>query len=111
MGYVMSTLMPPLIPSGHGEQLADRQDWRPPCAPCLNARAQPNCLVRLPNKITQPPCRALGYNAIQIMAIQEHAYYGSFGYHVTNFFAASSRCGTPEELKALIDEAHRWVGG
>lgn len=54
-----------------------------------------------------PRIRALGYNAIQIMAIQEHAYYGSFGYHVTNFFAASSRCGTPDELKAMIDEAHR----
>uniref|UniRef100_A0A7R9V751 1,4-alpha-glucan branching enzyme n=1 Tax=Chlamydomonas euryale TaxID=1486919 RepID=A0A7R9V751_9CHLO len=54
-----------------------------------------------------PRIRKLGYNAIQIMAVQEHAYYGSFGYHVTNFFAASSRCGTPEELKALIDEAHR----
>ena len=47
-----------------------------------------------------------GYNAIQIMAIQEHPYYGSFGYHVSSFFAASSRFGTPEELKALIDEAH-----
>ena len=35
-----------------------------------------------------PRIRALGYNTIQIMAIQEHAYYGSFGYHVTNFFAA-----------------------
>ncbi len=54
-----------------------------------------------------PRIRKLGYNAIQIMAIQEHAYYGSFGYHVTNFFAASSRCGTPDELKAMIDEAHR----
>nr|BAF98234.1 starch branching enzyme II [Parachlorella kessleri] len=54
-----------------------------------------------------PRIRSLGYNAIQIMAIQEHAYYGSFGYHVTNFFAASSRCGTPDELKAMIDEAHR----
>ena len=54
-----------------------------------------------------PRIRKLGYNAIQIMAIQEHAYYGSFGYHVTNFFAASSRCGTPDELKSLIDEAHR----
>ena len=42
-----------------------------------------------------------------IMAIQEHPYYGSFGYHVSNFFAASSRFGTPDELKALIDEAHR----
>lgn len=47
-----------------------------------------------------------GYNCIQIMAIQEHPYYGSFGYHVSSFFAASSRFGTPEELKHLIDEAH-----
>jgi len=47
-----------------------------------------------------------GYNTIQIMAIQEHPYYGSFGYHVSSFFAASSRFGTPEELKQLIDEAH-----
>ncbi|KAK9835549.1 hypothetical protein WJX74_002755 [Apatococcus lobatus] len=54
-----------------------------------------------------PRVRSLGYNAIQIMAVQEHAYYGSFGYHVTNFFAASSRFGTPDELKALVDEAHR----
>ncbi len=48
-----------------------------------------------------------GYNCIQIMAIQEHPYYGSFGYHVSSFFAASSRFGTPEELKGLIDAAHR----
>ncbi|MBQ0073004.1 MAG: alpha amylase C-terminal domain-containing protein [Prevotella sp.] len=48
-----------------------------------------------------------GYNCIQMMAIQEHPYYGSFGYHVSNFFAPSSRFGTPEELKALIDEAHK----
>jgi len=47
-----------------------------------------------------------GYNAIQLMAIQEHPYYGSFGYHVSNFFAVSSRFGTPEDLKMLIDEAH-----
>lgn len=47
-----------------------------------------------------------GYNAIQIMAIQEHPYYGSFGYHVSSFFAPSSRFGTPEELKALVDDAH-----
>ena len=46
-----------------------------------------------------------GYNCIQIMAIQEHPYYGSFGYHVSSFFAASSRFGTPDELKALIDAA------
>jgi len=47
-----------------------------------------------------------GYNCLQIMAIQEHPYYGSFGYHVSSFFAASSRFGTPDELKRLIDEAH-----
>jgi len=47
-----------------------------------------------------------GYNTIQLMAIMEHPYYASFGYHVSSFFAASSRFGTPEELKALIDDAH-----
>ena len=47
-----------------------------------------------------------GYNTIQLMAIQEHPYYGSFGYQVSNFFAASSRFGTPDDLKALIDTAH-----
>jgi 1,4-alpha-glucan branching enzyme len=47
-----------------------------------------------------------GYNCIQIMAVQEHPYYGSFGYHVTNFFAPSSRFGTPDELRQLIDAAH-----
>lgn len=53
-----------------------------------------------------PRIKKDGYNTIQIMAIQEHPYYGSFGYHVSSFFAASSRFGTPEELKQLIDEAH-----
>lgn len=42
----------------------------------------------------------------QLMAIMEHAYYGSFGYHITSFFAASSRFGTPEDLKRLVDCAH-----
>lgn len=53
-----------------------------------------------------PRIAAGGYNALQVMAIQEHPYYGSFGYQVSNFYAASSRFGTPEELKALIDTAH-----
>lgn len=47
-----------------------------------------------------------GYNAIQLMAIMEHPYYGSFGYHVSNFFAPSSRFGTPEDLKYLVNKAH-----
>ena len=54
-----------------------------------------------------PRVAEAGYNCIQVMAIQEHPYYGSFGYHVSSFFAPSSRFGTPEELKQLIDEAHR----
>ncbi|HWE04675.1 MAG TPA: alpha-amylase family glycosyl hydrolase [Tepidisphaeraceae bacterium] len=53
-----------------------------------------------------PRVASLGYNALQLMAIQEHPYYGSFGYHVSNFFAVSSRFGTPEQLKHLIDVAH-----
>ena len=53
-----------------------------------------------------PRIANLGYNVLQLMAIQEHPYYGSFGYQVSNFFAVSSRFGTPEELKELIDAAH-----
>ncbi len=53
-----------------------------------------------------PRIAADGYNALQIMAIQEHPYYGSFGYHVSSFYAPSSRFGTPDELKHLIDDAH-----
>lgn len=55
-----------------------------------------------------PYIAKMGYNTIQLMAIQEHPYYGSFGYQVANFFAPSSRFGTPEELKALIDAAHKY---
>ncbi len=54
-----------------------------------------------------PRIRDLGYNTVQIMAIMEHPYYASFGYQVTNFFAASSRFGRPEDLKRLINTAHR----
>lgn len=58
-------------------------------------------------RITLPRIKQAGYNTIQLMAVQEHPYYGSFGYHVSSFFAASSRFGTPEDFKALVDEAHR----
>lgn len=53
-----------------------------------------------------PRIKKLGYNTVQLMAIAEHPYYGSFGYHVSNFFAPSSRFGTPEELKELVKQAH-----
>ncbi|CAH0382025.1 unnamed protein product [Bemisia tabaci] len=54
-----------------------------------------------------PRIKKLGYNTIQLMAVMEHAYYASFGYQVTSFYAASSRFGTPDELKMLIDAAHK----
>jgi len=53
-----------------------------------------------------PRIAKLGYNVVQLMAVQEHPYYGSFGYHVSSFFACCSRFGTPEDLKYLIDTAH-----
>ena len=53
-----------------------------------------------------PRIKQAGYNTIQLMAIAEHPYYGSFGYHVSNFFAVSSRFGTPDDFKRLVDKAH-----
>lgn len=54
-----------------------------------------------------PRVKRQGYNTIQIMALMEHPYYASFGYHVSNYFAASSWFGNPEELKYLVNEAHK----
>jgi 1,4-alpha-glucan branching enzyme len=53
-----------------------------------------------------PRIKKAGYNCVQLMAIQEHSYYGSFGYHVTSYFATSSRQGTPDDFKYLVDTAH-----
>ena len=53
-----------------------------------------------------PRIKRGGYNTVQLMAIMEHPYYGSFGYQVSNFFAASSWFGKPEDLKYLINTAH-----
>jgi len=53
-----------------------------------------------------PRIKSAGYDTVQLMAVMEHPYYGSFGYHVSSFFAASSRFGTPDDLKSLIDTAH-----
>ncbi len=53
-----------------------------------------------------PRIKAAGYDTVQLMAVMEHPYYGSFGYHVSSFFAASSRFGTPDDLKSLVDAAH-----
>lgn len=54
-----------------------------------------------------PKIKKMGYNTIQVMAVMEHPYYGSFGYQVSNFFAVSSWFGKPEDLKYLINKAHK----
>ena len=72
--------------------------------------AQEEAKVGTYNEFTKkilPRIKEAGYNAVQLMAIAEHPYYGSYGYHVANCFAPSSRFGTPEELKKLIDTAHK----
>ncbi len=56
--------------------------------------------------ITLPRIQAAGYNTVQLMAIMEHPYYGSFGYQVSNFFAASSWFGQSGDLKYLVNKAH-----
>ena len=56
--------------------------------------------------LTLPRIAQAGYNTLQLMAIPGHPYYGSFGYHVANFFAVAGRFGTPEEFKSLVDAAH-----
>ena len=55
---------------------------------------------------TLPRIKKAGYNTVQLMAIMEHPYYGSFGYQVSNFFAASSWFGKPDDLKYLVNKAH-----
>ena len=92
--------------------------WRNPIPPAVEApliyeahigMATEELRVGTYNEFTEnvlPRIASLGYNTIQLMAIQEHPYYGSFGYQVSNFFAPSSKYGTPEDLMNLIDEAH-----
>lgn len=90
------------------------KDFKPDCSPLLiyethigmsTAEGKVGSYNEFRENIL-PRVKENGYNAIQIMAIQEHPYYGSFGYHVSSFFAPSSRNGTPDELRELIDAAH-----
>jgi 1,4-alpha-glucan branching enzyme len=76
---------------------------------CHVGMAQEHGLVGTYREFTEtvlPRIKEGGYNAIQLMAVMEHPYYGSFGYHVSNFFAPSSRFGNPEDLKLLVNTAH-----
>ncbi len=90
-GFRVDASQPPLIYEAHIGMAQERE------AIATYREFEQNILPRV---------KALGYNTIQIMAIMQHPYYASFGYHVSNYFAASSWFGTPEELKSLIDKAH-----
>lgn len=68
------------------------------CMQCFSLPGADGSVAAADNVL--PRIASLGYNAVQLMAVQEHAYYASFGYHVTSPFAVSSRSGDPEELKA-----------
>ena len=57
-------------------------------------------------RVLLPRIREAGYTAVQLMGILEHPLYKSFGYQVSSYFAPSSRFGTPEDLRELIDTAH-----
>ncbi len=90
------------------------EDFKPASNPfiyeCHIGMAQEEYKVGSYNEFTEnvlPRIKKLGYNTIQIMAIMEHPYYGSFGYQVSNFFAASSRFGPSKDLKELINTAHK----
>ncbi len=89
------------------------QKFRTPKSPfiyeCHIGMAQEKGAVGTYREFTEnilPRIKESGYNTIQIMAIMEHPYYGSFGYQVSNFFAASSRYGNSRDLKKLINTAH-----
>ncbi|CAL5392773.1 unnamed protein product [Camellia sinensis] len=53
-----------------------------------------------------PHVKDAGYNVIQLIGLVEHKDYFTIGYRATNLFAVSSRYGTPDDFKRLVDEAH-----
>ncbi len=104
---------------GDGEWMASRGSRNALAAPMSVYELHAGSWRRPPVDRSRPPTylelaewlpdyvAELGFTHVELMPIMEHPFYGSWGYQGTGYFAATSRYGTPDELKALVDALHR----
>ncbi|MCA9580944.1 MAG: 1,4-alpha-glucan branching protein GlgB [Myxococcales bacterium] len=52
-------------------------------------------------------CRHMGFTHVELLPVAEHPFTGSWGYQVTNYFAATSRYGSPDDFRFFVDTLHQ----